>query len=363
MVLLSYVIPCLNSAATLKATLEAILKTRLPPEEWEVIVVDNGSSDRTVEIAKSYPVKVLHCPVRGAGPARNFGARHAIGEFLAFVDSDTEVEEDWAPVLLNLVEKKFFSAALGRVIPVGPETFLTGYRKALSRRRYRNKNISLFDPEGIGPIINTAACLYRRSVFLSLGGFDERLERFEDTEFSCRLFHHGGVIIGTMNARAYVSNPNGKLAYLRRSFRLGISKRQVYSLNGQGWKSAVWETVKEYAAPEPGSFHLKERLFYYTSLTLNLSGLISSLKNKGLKAPEKKNSYAGKLLYLFRLSSGNVEYALSPKSRALIVDENIYFFSTVSGQWQDFSTSNIPWGRLEKEGLIQRTSPVRNDSL
>ena len=89
------VIPAFNSASTISLTLSSIFSNDLPKESYEVLVVDNDSSDETVEVAKKYPVKVYHCPKRGIGPPRNLGIRNATGDIVCLTDSDCVVEKQW----------------------------------------------------------------------------------------------------------------------------------------------------------------------------------------------------------------------------------------------------------------------------
>lgn len=86
--LVSVVIPCYNAARTIAATLESVLAQSYRP--IEVIVVDDGSSDRSVEIASSFAPAVTVVVQENGGPAsaRNEGIRRSRGEFIAFVDAD-----------------------------------------------------------------------------------------------------------------------------------------------------------------------------------------------------------------------------------------------------------------------------------
>lgn len=90
----SVVIPALNEQQTLPACLDALAAQTEKP--FEVIVVDNGSSDKTVEIAARYPfVTVLHEPTQGRVYARNAGFAAARGDVIARIDADAIVPPDW----------------------------------------------------------------------------------------------------------------------------------------------------------------------------------------------------------------------------------------------------------------------------
>jgi glycosyltransferase involved in cell wall biosynthesis len=96
--LVSVVMPCLNSAATVAASLASALAQTM--REIELIVVDNGSTDRTVAIVEAIGdprVRVLHQPVPGVSAARNLAIGEARAELIAFLDSD----DSWTPAFLE----------------------------------------------------------------------------------------------------------------------------------------------------------------------------------------------------------------------------------------------------------------------
>jgi len=68
-------------------------------------VVDNGSSDDTVEVAKRYPVMIYHCEKRGRGPPKNLGLKMAKGNTVCFTDSDCVVKKDWLEKISVFLER------------------------------------------------------------------------------------------------------------------------------------------------------------------------------------------------------------------------------------------------------------------
>ena len=88
----SFIIPSYNEEKFLPHTIEAIttaIKKIGLISNWEVVVVDNNSTDNTVAVAKEKGAVVVHEPVRQIAKARNVGGRYASGDFLFFVDADT----------------------------------------------------------------------------------------------------------------------------------------------------------------------------------------------------------------------------------------------------------------------------------
>ena len=92
---ISVIVPCYNGERYVRACLEALLAQSYPRDRYEVILVDNGSTDRTAELARRFPVTVVEAPKRGSYAARNAGIRAASGGILAFTDSDCEVSPTW----------------------------------------------------------------------------------------------------------------------------------------------------------------------------------------------------------------------------------------------------------------------------
>ena len=102
---LSVVMATYNQAATLAEALESLLLQDLGPDRWEVIVVDDGSTDRTPELLRRYAgrVKVHTQTHQGLPAACNAGLAQAGGEYLARMDSDDRVEPDWVRQELELL--------------------------------------------------------------------------------------------------------------------------------------------------------------------------------------------------------------------------------------------------------------------
>lgn len=93
---ISVIVPCRNEERHVAQCLEALLGQRFPAGEYEILLADNMSTDRTVEIAGRYPgVKVIREEKLSSYAARNAAAREARGRILAFTDADCEADPDW----------------------------------------------------------------------------------------------------------------------------------------------------------------------------------------------------------------------------------------------------------------------------
>lgn len=98
--LLSVIVCTRCRPVSLRRTLESLLAQDAPPRAWEIIVVDNGATDETADVIRSFvargPVRYASEPVQGLGRARNRGISVARGSLLAFTDDDVVVHQDWA---------------------------------------------------------------------------------------------------------------------------------------------------------------------------------------------------------------------------------------------------------------------------
>lgn len=99
----SVIIPVYNGAAVIGPCLDAVLQQELPRETYEVIVVDNGSTDGTVDVVRRYPVRLATEGVRSSYAARNAGIRLARGAVLAFTDADCRPSHQWLSAAIEML--------------------------------------------------------------------------------------------------------------------------------------------------------------------------------------------------------------------------------------------------------------------
>ena len=179
----SVVVPAYNAAATIEACLQSLLAQDYPRERYEVVVVDNNSSDETAAIVARYPVQLLQERSRQSSyAARNRGIEAARGELVAFTDADCVAEPNWLTCLVEGHTDATVGAFAGRVLALRPETILEQFAQ---RRRQVSQDASMacsFLPYAI-----TANVAYRRDILRALGGFDEQLISGGDADLSWRL--------------------------------------------------------------------------------------------------------------------------------------------------------------------------------
>jgi len=188
---ISVVIPVYNGADTLGGCLEALYASTY--KDFEVIVVDDGSTDATREVASRYPCRLVALPQNvGAARAKNAGAQEATGEILFFTDADVHVRPETLSYVAEDLRDPQVDGVVGLLARDCPYTnFASRFKNAWMHFTYRRQ------PRRVGLFFTSAAAI-RRELFLAEGGFDSHYTGAsitEDIEFGQRLLSHGRVIV------------------------------------------------------------------------------------------------------------------------------------------------------------------------
>jgi glycosyltransferase involved in cell wall biosynthesis len=178
----SVVVPVRNGARSLDACLSSLVAQDYPADRHEILVVDNGSTDRTPAIIDSYPVRRLNEPRRGVSHARNRGIDEARGEIVAFLDGDCTADPTWLRGIADPFEDPEVGCVAGELRHIEPTTAAERQAKRLLGR-WQQFAFSSNPPYAI-----TANAAFRRDVFEQIGRFDPHLPRAQDVEIGLR-FH------------------------------------------------------------------------------------------------------------------------------------------------------------------------------
>lgn len=192
----SLIIPSYNRAATLGRAIESILQQSYPA--FEIIVVDDGSTDQTRQLLESYPqVTYYYQENQGVSAARNKGAEMATGDWLIFLDSDDELLppalEEFAEAIINYAEYSLF---------------LSGFQ--LVKISHGKSVDSPASPTAYSPALSGTFTVAKSS-FLSISGYDSSLGYAENMELFLRLSQAGESpkILESMSLRYYESQGGG----------------------------------------------------------------------------------------------------------------------------------------------------------
>jgi len=240
---ISVVLLTYNGDIHLAEVLAAIFaqKTRFT---FEVVAIDSGSSDRTLEILENYPIRIIQIPNRefGHGRTRNFGAQNTLARYVVFLTQDaTPTNENWLDNLVRpLVEDQRVAGAYSRQIPrpdcnpiesrdisigAGP---LSAVKRVDLRDPFQKKNYDAFQSRFIS-FSNVSSCI-RRDVLDKLP-FSEKIVMMEDQEWCKRAIESGyWVIYEATSVVNHSHNHSLKMIY-KRHFDYGRSLREFAPLS------------------------------------------------------------------------------------------------------------------------------------
>jgi GT2 family glycosyltransferase len=183
---------------------------------FEIIVVDGGSTDCTIDLIKKYPIKFVRESKRsGISAARNLGISNSNGDIVIFLDDDAVVEKDWLENLVKPFEDERIAGVSGKVIPITNTLF--------------NREFAPDYDQG-SDIIETkyfVGCnmAFRKSALIEVGYFDSKIKYGHDENELCsRLVSAGYRLVYTPYAVVHHDYIQSFSALLRKKFKLGKSR-------------------------------------------------------------------------------------------------------------------------------------------
>ncbi|MEZ4870304.1 MAG: glycosyltransferase [Caldilineaceae bacterium] len=230
----SVIIPVYNGSKTIDCCLDALAQQTTPPNFYEIIVVDDGSTDTTAENVSAWCTAhpTINCHMlqqknQGPAAARNYGAHCAKGELLLFTDADCRPLPPWiATFSAAFAADATLSAAMGSYISSQPEVAAQFAQLEFEERYAHMCQQATID------VVATYSAAFRRDIFLATSGFDAAFPKAnnEDVEFSYRLSQLGHRMIFV--PAAMVAHPHsaswwsyGKTKFSRAYWRTIVYKR------------------------------------------------------------------------------------------------------------------------------------------
>lgn len=184
---LSVVIPVKNDPIGLEACLQSIEISAVEAVGYEVLVVDNGSTDNTIAVAERYGATVLQDPHATVAALRNLGAEKSTGDVLAFIDADCTVDPGWFESLVPYLQDQ--SVICFGSPPTIPRQSTWVQRCWYQIRKKASTDGVAFDIEWL----ESMNMFVRRDAFWKVGGFDESMITCEDYDLCTRLNEHGSI--------------------------------------------------------------------------------------------------------------------------------------------------------------------------
>jgi O-antigen biosynthesis protein len=255
---ISVVVCSYNGAATIGDCCEALGALDYP--DYEVVVVDDGSSDATGEIAAGYGLRVIRTENRGLSSARNTGWREATGEIVAYTDDDAAPDRDW----LHHLARSFLDG--GHAGVGGPNVAPPGAgrtARCVSNAPGNPTHVLLSDREAEHiPGCNSA---FRRDVLEAVGGFDPRFRVAGDDVDLCWRIRERGWTLGFSPAAMVFHRPRGSIAaYWRQQRGYGRAEAQLERKWPGRYNSAGYTTWRGrvYGGGLPVPFTRRARVYH-----------------------------------------------------------------------------------------------------
>lgn len=227
--LISILVPAYNEENTIENTINALLKVDYPKNKKEIIVINDGSTDRTAEIVgrmmKKYKeIRLLNKKNSGKANSLNQGIKIARGELLAVVDSDSSPMKDSFMKMIGHFENPKVGAVTSRVLVKNKKNFIEKFQAfdyaviAWGRK--------ILDFIGAVYVTNGPLSIYRTSVVRKLGGFDPK-NLTEDIEITWNILSHGYETRMSYSAIVYTSVPSKLKTWVNQRVRWNIGGIQT----------------------------------------------------------------------------------------------------------------------------------------
>jgi cellulose synthase/poly-beta-1,6-N-acetylglucosamine synthase-like glycosyltransferase len=216
----SIIVTTFNSEPTINECLHSILELDYPKYLLEVIVVDGGSTDATIEQAKAYPVKVFYSQLNPPA-AYNLVLTSAENEIIGLIDSDAKVEKSWLRKLVKHLDEPKVAGASGTVETWNKDKLVPrviGYEL-----NYRYSRL----PETVERVA-TMNLLLKKKVTMEIGGFDEALPTQYDTDIGARLAKAGYKIAFDSEAICYHFHRPTLQAFFKQQYKYGQNTWKLY---------------------------------------------------------------------------------------------------------------------------------------
>jgi glycosyltransferase involved in cell wall biosynthesis len=230
----SVVVPAYNCAPALERCLAALMAQSYPRDRYEIIVVDDGSTDDTAARAQALAVawegrlRVIRKANGGPASARNAGiaATDAGTEVIAFIDADCVAEPDWLACLAEQLASTGADGVGGPLVNIVPPGWISRYLHAARFYRHRVRH-------GQVEYLVTANVAYRRAALLAVGGFSQRDGVWgEDADLSFRLIQSGyRLLLAQQGIVFHYGTPTSLGGFIRELYRYGYGS----GILARGW--------------------------------------------------------------------------------------------------------------------------------
>ncbi len=221
----SVIVPAYQAVDVIGACVRALAKQTVDRARYEIIVVDDGSTDATGDVAREAGAdRVVRISHGGPSTARNAGIEAARGEIVLFTDADCEPAEEWIACMVAPLNNPQVMGVKG--------TYRTRQSSLIARLvqlEFEIRYARMMELERID-FIDTYAAAYRRALLVEYGGFDTAfpIPSAEDVDLSFRLARAGHWLVFAPDAWVWHRHPGTLGRYLARKARFGYWRALLY---------------------------------------------------------------------------------------------------------------------------------------
>lgn len=211
----SIVVPALNAENTIKKCIESLIRQNYPKNLYEIIIVDNGSTDKTSNILGKFTknIIVLREPIKGSYRARNTGISQAVGDMILFTDSDCVAGKNWVRSMVSSFKKSDKVKIVGGPVEaLAKNNFLQKYCDIFCHSQEYYFKIRKFAASNMG---------VRKKLLVKSGLFKESLFSGGDFELCSRLIKNDIEIAYNPMALVHTKYPSSFWVFFRKSFFYG----------------------------------------------------------------------------------------------------------------------------------------------
>lgn len=246
----SVVITCLNEENNIYSCLESLVNQSYPQDNYEIIVVDGNSKDKTCEIVHKFCMK--HSNIRlitelkkGTAAGRNRGVKESVFDYIAFIDADCVAPSDWLAILVNgyteAKEQDPLVVGVGganippentdaflKAIGVAIDSYLGSFNSVQGRRFSKDLYVSS---------IATLNALFEKSKIIEIGYYDDSLaSEAEDAELNYRLVHAGYRLFYIQNSFVWHNMRPTPKTWFKNMFRYGKGRARLLKRYPEMWQ-------------------------------------------------------------------------------------------------------------------------------
>ncbi len=253
---ISIIIPTYNRENLIKYTLDSLSPLLQPTIELEIIVIDDGSTDNTIDlIAKNYPnVILMKNTGKGAACARNYGLKSAKGKYILYLDSDDLLGANYLKNKIELLEQNpGIDACYGEYDFFESNTNFTPEKIIFKHKYPVINNLESAEKHLLnnleGNFLPPNTLIWRRDFLIKIGGHDENLSINQDVELLIRAIFNSLKIIGIKDdTKAYIRNHNldlrvGNAAYMdKKLYQILELRKTIYeNLEKFGYSDPIYK--------------------------------------------------------------------------------------------------------------------------